>query len=82
MVSPDLQLAMLMDGFRTRQMLYVAAKLGVAEVLAQGPRTGPEVAEAVGADPTALTIVLLGERHPERHHRSTKPVPSGSRGSR
>ena len=41
----------LLDGFLTTQLLYVAAKLGVADVLADGPRTGAEVAEAVGADP-------------------------------
>jgi hypothetical protein len=41
----------LMDGFLTTQLLYVAVKLGVADVLAAGPRTGPEVATAVGADP-------------------------------
>jgi hypothetical protein len=40
--------------------LYVAASLGVADVLAGGPRTGSEVAAAVGADPDALTRVLRG----------------------
>jgi len=30
----------LMDGFLTTQLLYVAAKLGVADVLAAGPRKG------------------------------------------
>jgi hypothetical protein len=49
-----------MDGFLTTQLLYVAAKLGVAEVLAAGPRTGPEVAQAVGADPDLLPRVLRG----------------------
>jgi hypothetical protein len=50
----------LLDGFLTTQLLYVAAKLGVADVLAGGPRTGAEVAEAVGADPDLLTRVLRG----------------------
>ena len=50
----------LLDGFLTTQLLYVAAKLGVADVLADGPRTGAEVAEAVGADPELLTRVLRG----------------------
>ena len=50
----------LMDGFLTTQLLYVAAKLGVADVLAGGPRTGAEVAAAVGADPDLLTRVLRG----------------------
>jgi hypothetical protein len=38
----------------------VAAKLGVADVLADRPLTGAEVAEAVGADPDLLTRVLRG----------------------
>ena len=50
----------LMDGFLTTQLLYVAAKLGIADVLAGGPRTGAEVAAAVGADPDLLTRVLRG----------------------
>ena len=49
-----------MDGFVTTQLLYVAAKLGVAEALADGPRTGAEVAAAVGADAGAITRVLRG----------------------
>jgi hypothetical protein len=53
-------LARLIDGYLTTQLLYVAAKLGVADVLAEGPRTGREVAEAVGADPDALTRMLRG----------------------
>ena len=49
-----------MDGFLTTQLLYVAAKLGFADLLAEGPRTGSEVAAAVGADPDLLTRVLRG----------------------
>jgi Dimerisation domain/O-methyltransferase domain len=52
------QLARSADGFLTTQLLYVAAKLGVADALAGGPRTGPEIAAAVGADPDALTRAL------------------------
>jgi O-methyltransferase/methyltransferase family protein len=54
------RLARLIDGYLTTQLLYVAARLGVADVLADGPRTGLEVAEAVGADPDALTRMLRG----------------------
>jgi O-methyltransferase domain/Dimerisation domain len=53
-------LARLIDGYLTTQLLYVAAKLGVADVLADGPRTGREVADAVGADPDVLVRVLRG----------------------
>ena len=45
------------DGFLTAQLLYVTAKLGVAGA-GRGPRTGPEIAAAVGADPDALTRAL------------------------
>jgi hypothetical protein len=50
----------LLDGFVTTQLLYVAAKLGVADVLADGPKHGAEIAEAVGADHDALVRVLRG----------------------
>ena len=54
------QLARLMDGFVVTQLLYVTAKLGVVDVLAEGPRSGPDVAAAVGAHPGHLTRVLRG----------------------
>lgn len=58
--SPQQHLRRLMDGFVMTQLLYVATKLGVAQALANGSRTGAEVAEAVRADPAALTRVLRG----------------------
>ena len=58
--SPQRDLARLADGYLTTQLLYVAAKLGVADVLADGPRTGREIADAVGADPDALVRILRG----------------------
>ena len=54
------QLAHLLDGFVTTQLLYVAAALGIADVLADGPQSGPAIAAAVDADPAALTRVLRG----------------------
>jgi hypothetical protein len=54
------QLARVMEGYLATQLLYVAAKLGVADVLADGPRTGAEVAEAVAVEPLPLTRVLRG----------------------
>jgi ubiquinone/menaquinone biosynthesis C-methylase UbiE len=56
----EAQIAGLLDGYLTTQLVYVAAKLGVAKALADGPRTGAEVADAVGADASALTRVLRG----------------------
>ena len=54
------RLARLADGYLTTQLLYVAVKLGVADVLAGGPATGPEVAAAVSADPGIITRILRG----------------------
>ena len=59
-VSPPWRMLHLLDGFVTTQLLYVAARLGVADVLADGPRRGAEIAAAVGADPVALSRVLRG----------------------
>ena len=52
------RLARLMDGYLVTQLLAVAARLGVADVLADGPLTSAEIAEAVDADPRALHRVL------------------------
>ncbi|MEW5810955.1 MAG: methyltransferase [Actinomycetota bacterium] len=41
-------------GAWTTQVLYVAARLGIADQLAQGPRRSAEVANAVGAHPDAV----------------------------
>jgi hypothetical protein len=54
------QLARLMDGFLITQLLYVAAKLGVADALAAGPQTAAAIAQAVGAEPAPLTRILRG----------------------
>ena len=57
---PAWQLMRLMDGFVTTQLLYVAAKLGIADVLVEGPRSAAELADAVGAERDALARVLRG----------------------
>jgi SAM-dependent methyltransferase len=50
----------LIDSFLTFQLVHVAARLGIADALADGPLTGEELARAVGAEPAALTRVLRG----------------------
>ena len=50
----------LVDGFVTTQLLYVAATLDVGRHLAEGPMSGPELADALGVDRVALTRVLRG----------------------
>jgi O-methyltransferase domain/Dimerisation domain len=54
------RLSRMMDGYLTTQLLYVAAKLGIADVLADGPLPGRLIAEQVGADADLLTRVLRG----------------------
>jgi hypothetical protein len=58
--SPATRLRRLMDGYLTTQLLAVAARLGVADVLAAGPLTGAEVAAEVGAAAGPMTRVLRG----------------------
>lgn len=45
-------------GFRATQMIYVAARLGLADRLAEGARTPEELAHLVGADAEALHRLL------------------------
>jgi orsellinic acid C2-O-methyltransferase len=64
--------ASLMDGFLATQLLYVAARLNVADALASGSQSAEALARHVGADATVLRRVLLGlaaygvlDEHPE-----------------
>ncbi|MGH2371297.1 MAG: methyltransferase [Chloroflexota bacterium] len=43
-----------------RHLVYVAAKLGLAEVLADGPRSSGELAAALGAHPDTLRRLMRG----------------------
>ena len=59
-VDGSWQLAVLADGYVTTQLLYVAAKLRLADALADAPASGPEVAAAVHADADVVTRILRG----------------------
>ena len=48
------RLRQLIMGFRTTQLIYVAAKFGLADHLARGPLAPHDLAAAVGAEPEAL----------------------------
>jgi hypothetical protein len=48
----------MLAGFQISQALYVAAKLGVADQLLDGPRSVADIAEAVGAEPSSLGRLL------------------------
>src|SRR5436190_15168840 len=48
----------LVNGLRTTQALFVAASLGVADVLDDQPRSAEEIAVRTGADPASLKRLL------------------------
>jgi hypothetical protein len=57
-VSAAAALRQLIMGFRVTQLIYVAAKLGLADRLEHGPQTPQQLAHAVGAGPRALYRLL------------------------
>ena len=48
----------LVNGYQISQSIYVAATLGIADNLAQGPRTSDDLAEATSTDPPTLYRLL------------------------
>jgi SAM-dependent methyltransferase len=54
------EMTRLIDGFVVTQLLYVAARLGVAESLADGPRSHEEIARECGAEADMLRRVMRG----------------------
>src|SRR5262245_60713533 len=56
--NPHDQLARLVSGYWYTQAIYVAAKLGLAELLKDGRRTAQELAQATGTNPGALYRLL------------------------
>ena len=64
------ELARLVDGFRVTQTIYACVELGIPDLLGDGERTAGDLAEASGADPSALYRLLralasLGILHEE-----------------
>jgi len=57
-LPPRFQLSRLIASTWIPQAIHAAAKLGVADALAEGPREGAEVASATGADPGATFRLL------------------------
>ena len=57
-VSPQVALQRLLNGYRVTQIIAVAARLGLADLLAERPMTAQELANAVGAHPDALARML------------------------
>src|SRR3954451_18639660 len=57
-VAQQRQLQFLLSGSRVTQIIAVAARLGIADLLADGPKTADELAAATGAHAEALYRVL------------------------
>jgi hypothetical protein len=56
--DPRAVLAQRIMGFLVSQAIYTAARLGIPDLLAAGPRPPDELAQAAGADPDALYRLL------------------------
>lgn len=56
--SPSIQLQHLISGHWIAQAIGVAADLGVADLLANGPKSSAELAQATGSNPRALYRLL------------------------
>src|ERR1700736_4059375 len=55
---PMLVLQQLFQGFLVTQCIYVAAKLGIADLLKDGPRSSEDLAKATGTHAPSLYRVL------------------------
>ena len=53
------QLLAVIRGFRVSQAIYVATRLGIPDLLAEGPRAIGDLAEAAGAHATSLRRLLM-----------------------
>src|SRR5437763_16313129 len=60
---PGAALLHLIHGYGVTQLIYVAAKLSLADRLSLQPQTSQELAAAVRVDPAALQRVLRGLAH-------------------
>ena len=57
---PDATLLRIIGGYRATQVVYVAAKLGIPDSLAAGPKDAATLAREVGAHPGHLRRILRG----------------------
>ncbi len=56
--SPSMALRQMIEGYRVAQLIHVAAKLGIADSLKDGPRSSDDLARSVGAHPRSLYRLL------------------------
>ena len=52
--SPQELMNRMITGYWTTQALYVAAKLGIADLLTQGPRSADDLAQATKAEVSVI----------------------------
>ncbi len=72
--APSTKLLEMLDGYRVVQALYVAAQLGIADLLKDGPKHSEELARTTGAHARSLhrllralaSLDVLEERHDGR----------------
>lgn len=55
---PPQQLTQMITGYWTSRAIYVAAKLHIADLLADGPRSAEDLADTAGVAPRPLYRVL------------------------
>lgn len=58
--APRTRMALLADGYLATQLLFVCVDLGIADLLAHGPRTAGSLSAEVGVEPERLYRVLRG----------------------
>ena len=68
---PQEQISRMLTGYWISQALYVAAKLGLADLLKDGPRTAEDLAPATKSHPRALYRLLRGLASMESLPRTT-----------
>src|SRR5256885_2589 len=57
-IPPPLQMLQLISGFWVSRCVYIAAKLGIADLLKDGPKTAEELAATSSAHAPSLFRVL------------------------
>jgi hypothetical protein len=72
--SPQEQISRMLSGYWISQALYVAAKLGLADLLKDGPRTADELASATKSHPRSLYRLLRGLAEDNLRHFSLTPL--------
>src|SRR5579864_2010540 len=58
--SPEVALFQMLNGARVAQAVYVAAKLGIADLVRDGPKTAAELARSTGTHAPSMYRLLRG----------------------